>query len=363
LITGNMIANPIKLVMERMRALAKGDLSQEPLEQTSEDEIGQLVVAANEMNSNLRGLIQDINDVSGNVSSQSEELTQSANEVKAGSEQIATTMEELASGSESQANRSSELSSLMNQFNEKLEVTNDNGSKIKTASDDIMHMTEEGSRLMALSTEQMERIDGIVRDAVKKVEGLDAQSQEITQLVSVIKAIADQTNLLALNASIEAARAGEHGKGFAVVANEVGQLAEQVGVSVTNITDIVSAIQSETNIVTESLQTGYKEVEAGSAQVRTTGETFDNINQALIEMADNIGSISTNLADIAEDSETMSSSIQEIAAVSEESAAGVEQTSATSQQSTSAMEEVAASSIELADLAEKLNGLVRQFKI
>lgn len=363
LVTGRMIADPIKRVMERMKLLAEGDLSQEALESNSEDEVGHLVGAANEMNENLRDLLTQISAVSERVSSQSEELTQSATEVKSGSEQIATTMQELAVGSESQANRSSELSALMTNFAGKISDTNENGEKIKLASEDVVSLTEEGSTLMQASTEQMIKIDHIVREAVEKVEGLDAQSQEITQLVSVIKDIAEQTNLLALNAAIEAARAGEHGKGFAVVADEVRKLAEQVAVSVTNITDIVTSIQSETALVSESLQTGYKEVEQGTAQVRTTGETFAGINNALTAMVKSIQTVSDNLADIAGDSNQMNSSIQEIAAVSEESAAGIEQTSATSQQSTSSMEEVAESSTELARMAEQLNGLVQRFKL
>ncbi|CAM4206067.1 methyl-accepting chemotaxis protein [Lederbergia lenta] len=363
LITSNTISKPLKIVMDRMKLVAGGDLSGEPLETRTKDEVGQLVVATNEMMSSTRGLLQQINEVSDSVTSHSEELTQTTDEVNTGSQQIATTMQDLAAGSEKQATNASDLSSMMGSFTTKVEAANNNGEQIRRYSSWVQEMTDEGSKLMKSSNDQMSKVNKIVLDAVEKVQGLDEQSQEISTLVSVIQDISAQTNLLALNAAIEAARAGEHGRGFAVVADEVRKLAEQVSVSVTEITGIVDSIQNESGNVAESLKAGYTEVELGGEQIKTTGETFAGISSAITEMANNINTVSTNLSDIAQQSQKMNSSIEEIAAISEESAAGVEQTSAASQQTSSSMEEVAGSSEQLAALAEELNRLVGQFKL
>ena len=130
-----------------------------------------------------------------------------------------------------------------------------------------MALTKEGKDLMNTSTEQMTSIHFIVKDAVQKVDGLSKQTQNISKIVAVIQEIAAQTNLLALNAAIEAARAGEHGKGFAVVADEVRKLAEQVAVSVDDITEIVQKVQLDAKTVTASLENGYGEVEKGTTQI------------------------------------------------------------------------------------------------
>lgn len=363
LLISRMVSRNLNKVVEVSQKIANADLTVENIDYKGNDEIGRLAVATNSMSDTLRRMVGQISEISETVSGQSEELTQSANEVKAGSEQVATTMQELASGAESQANYASDLASSMETFTTKVNDANENGEHIYTSSTTVLRMTKDGSQMMESSVQQMARVDQIVKEAVDKVQGLDTQSKEITKLVYVIKDIADQTNLLALNAAIEAARAGEHGRGFAVVADEVRKLAEQVGVSVTDITGIVEAIQMESTSVASSLQGGYDEVEKGTSQMKATGETFAEIEGAVSTMVESIQSVTSSLSSVATNSQEMSTLVQEIAAISEESAAGVEQTSASSQQTSSSMEEVASSSNELAKLAEKLNELVRQFKI
>lgn len=359
----SIISKPIQTVTNRVGLLAKGDLSQKPIETKSRDEIGRLFAATNQMSENIKELLQEIQLVSESVSAQSEELTQSAFEVKEGSSQIALTMQVLSSESEGQANTTSELASAMKVFSGKINEASQSGKEVFQSSQHVIELTETGSKLMFASIEQMGTIHSIVKDAVEKVKTLEKQSEEITKLVGVIKDIADQTNLLALNAAIEAARAGEHGKGFSVVANEVRRLAEQVSLSVEDITFIVRNIQSESTIMTDSLQSGYKEVEKGTNQIKSTGETFEKINQALLEMTKGVQFISGNLSMIEDNSDEINHSIEEIATVSEGAAAGIEQTAASVQQTSSSMEQVATSSDRLAKSAETLFKQVGRFKI
>lgn len=358
-----MVSRNLNRVVDVSNQIADGNLDVETIEYDGKDEIGRLAQAINTMGTNLKEMIRQISAVSETVSNQSEELTISANEVKSGSEQVAVTMQDLASGSESQANNATDLSSAMNTFTSKVQEANENGESIQQSSGYVLGLTTEGSKLMEESVQQMATIDQIVQEAVRKVKGLDAQSKEITKLVSVIRDISEQTNLLALNAAIEAARAGEHGKGFAVVADEVRKLAEGVGASVNDITGIVESIQSESTGVAESLQGGYQEVERGTSQIKSTRETFTKINEAVEKVAEDIQSVTSNLSTMSSSSQEMSASVEEIASVAEEAAAGVEQTSASAQQTSSSMEEVSASSNELSKLAEELNGYVKKFRL
>ncbi|WP_281658535.1 methyl-accepting chemotaxis protein [Halobacillus sp. Cin3] len=361
-IFGSRLTNSVRSLLSSVNRISDGDLT-EDIETKRADEIGQLSVAMNEMVGSLRTLVQRVTTASSEVSAQSEELTQSANEVKEGSEQVASTMQELSSGAESQADSSSSLSEGMDSFVRRLDEANKGGKAVSETSKEVLSMTEEGRGLMETSVQQMNTINGIVKESVERVHGLDKQSKEINKLVQVIQDIAEQTNLLSLNAAIEAARAGEHGKGFAVVADEVRKLAEQVSTSIIDITSIVESIQSESNRVAQSLESGYQEVDKGTKQIEVTGETFHRIHTSVSDMSGRIGEISEHLSDIAENSQQMNQSIEEIASVSEESAAGVEQVAASSQQTTSSMEEVSHSARQLSELSEQLNEEIQQFKL
>ncbi len=227
----------------------------------------------------------------------------------------------------------------------------------------MLTLTNGGSAYMETSIQQMNSIYEKMKQSHTMVVGLDNKTNEITKLVNVIQEIAGQTNLLALNAAIEAARAGEHGKGFAVVADEVRKLAEQVGKSVAEITLIVKDIQHESKQVVQSLDDGYQSVEEGTAQIQTTGKTFNELKQKIDEIGTQIEAMSGSLYSVLDDTREISGAIEGIAAVAEESAAGVEEVSATAQQSSSSMEEVTKSAKQLEENAGELNTLIQQFKL
>ncbi|MGG0288029.1 methyl-accepting chemotaxis protein [Peribacillus butanolivorans] len=363
LVTANIITKPLLKIRDRMKVVANGELNHEPLEQKSNDEIGELTLSSNQMQKNLSDTIEKMLVVSESVSNQSEDLTQSANEVQQGSRQIATTMFELSEGSESQANRAADMVHMMEEFTRKIQQAYSCGEEVSQSSTEILSLTKEGIILMRNSVQQMKMIDEIVKNAVEQVKGLDSQSKEISQLVQVIKDISNQTNLLALNAAIEAARAGEHGKGFAVVAEEVRKLAEEVTHSVGDITNIVTAIQTGSKTVVHSLEDGYTQVDEGTRQITLTGQTFETINNSVGNMGTKVQHITNDLNYITTNSIKINQAIEDIAAVSEESAAGIEQVSASAQQSSSSMDEITNHARELASAAEQLTDQVKKFQL
>ena len=96
----------------------------------------------------------------------------------------------------------------------------------------------------------------------RTMEAINAASQDIRTIVSLIRSISTQTSLLSLNAAIEAARAGQAGKGFNVVAEEVKKLAEQVNRASEDIGEKISVMlgQIETSLAESEEVTRYSDL-------------------------------------------------------------------------------------------------------
>lgn len=353
---------PLKNLTTQVQKVGEGNFTT-TIEVKRKDEIGLLANAINSMQQNLKNMIANISKASESVNTQSEALTTVSNDVQLANTQIAVTMQELASSMEKQSGSLNSLTDEMSSFAYQIAQANDFGKEASVDSKEIQEFTFEGTRLMAASKEKMNLINQTVNDAVKRVQELSQQTNEISSLVVVIKSIADQTNLLALNASIEAARAGEHGKGFAVVAEEVRKLAEQVSKSVQDITKIVENIQSESKHVAQSLVEGYALVEEGSNQIELTGEAFNKIHTSVTSIGKQIEKISANLGAISDNSQTINKSLEDIAAISESVVAGVEETTASIEESSSSMEGILERANHLEQLADGLENEVKQIKV
>jgi methyl-accepting chemotaxis protein len=362
-ITSKRITSNFNKVIKMSNRISEGDLTVEKIDYRGKDEIGKLSEAMNQMLDNLRSMVKEITDSSLDISQQGDTLSNIAKEVKEGSEQISATMQEMAGGVEEQANSANNIASSIGSLTELIKNANINSGILENSSKDILNVASIGNQQMKISIEKMNDINAIFRDSVTKVKRLEKNSENISKLVQVIDSISEQTNLLALNAAIEAARAGEAGKGFAVVAEEIRKLAEQVGNSVNEITNIVMGIQNETSLMTESLEKGYQYVDEGSEQIKVTAQSFKEINDQVIEMANMIKKISDNLNEITQNSNSVNTASEQIAAISEENSAGIEETVASVQQQSSSMEIINQNANSLAALADNLERIVKGFKI
>lgn len=363
LIISRALANPIVRLRMAATRIAAGDLSEPQLEISSRDEIGELTEAFNTMTGNLRGLLLEVGLHAEQVAASSEELTAGAEQTGSASEHIAKITEELAEG----AGKQSETiqSGLL-----KVQGIDEEASKVantaREVSDSVQKATgtvSEGTTAIAKAIGQMDLIRSAVSDISQAARSLNERSEEIGKIISFITDIASQTNLLALNAAIEAARAGEAGRGFAVVAGEVRKLAEQTGQSGKQVSEVIRAIQSDTERTLEKVSASVTAVREGTSTVAAAGCSFEQIQTDFTEVAERIRQVSLAASNMSMGTNHLVQAFEDITRVTDSLSDGTHGVSSSAQQQLATMEEITGAASSLAGMSEELLKLTGRFKL
>jgi len=314
------ISRPLQRLMQATERIADGDLTEE-VPVRGKDELGQLSAAVNKMAGKLRALIGDVIGTSESVAASAEEISAST--------------QEIASGTTVQSEAAVDIRERFGELSSAIAAVAQGAEEAARLAYETSTIASEGGAVVRQSVASM----GQVSDQVAR---LAEDSAKIGEIIEVIDDIAEQTNLLALNAAIEAARAGDQGRGFAVVADEVRKLAERSGEATKQISEIIKAMQRNTERSVEA-------VAGGVSQSKETGEAFERILSMISATEHKVGEIAAASEEQAAQSDEVRRSIESISAASEEAAAASEETASTSQ--------------SLAELAEKLHESASVFKV
>ena len=289
---------PLGDLVRQAEALGAGDLSVR-LNVSSNDEIGQLARAFNQMSQALSTMVEHIRLASQEVNSRAQALSGLSGGAYEGMEQ-----------------QSGEITSMAGAVEEfsatSLNIADNMGSTQRLAQENAQQ-TRIGRTSMDEASSSLEQIAGALNSTATVINTLGQRSQEIGGIVGVITAIAEQTNLLALNAAIEAARAGEQGRGFAVVADEVRNLASRTRQATDEISGMIQSIQQETGNAISTMEQGNVLMQEGLSrnanvasalarideQSRSAGQQFAAITTATQEQSSTATLLSSNLQSIA----------------------------------------------------------------
>jgi methyl-accepting chemotaxis protein len=297
----NTLQQRLLIAKNLVASVAAGRLNNR-IDSSGGDEVAELLAGLDVMQTQLCQLLGEIKHAAGELSSASsvvastaEQLNASANEQSRASSSIAAAVEELSvsinhvSGSSAEAHQ----------------IATESGRR-----------AEQSGTVINNTVASMERIAVVVRTASNRMEDLGKQSEQISNIVSVIKGIADQTNLLALNAAIEAARAGEQGRGFAVVADEVRMLAQRTTQSTSEISGMIGLILSGTSDAVGQMGTGVVQVNKGVELAAQAGSAIADLQQSFKQVLSVIEQISLSLKEQNAASQEVAGHIERIAGMS-----------------------------------------------
>ncbi|CRM76517.1 Serine chemoreceptor protein [Pseudomonas sp. 37 R 15] len=327
------IVSPINSSLELAENIASGDLTHD-LEVTGSDEASRLMQALNLMQKNLRSTISEISGASAQLSTAAVEMTSIT-------ESADRTLQQQNSEIEQAATAVTEMSAAVEEVARNANSTSEAAMQSSLSADLGNQKVTETLTAMRGLTELVEVSSGQVKE-------LAGQAQDISKVLSVIRAIAEQTNLLALNAAIEAARAGEQGRGFAVVADEVRALAHRTQTSTQEIEQMISTIQAGSSAAVELMHKSTSEVYTTRDTAEQAGHSLRQIIDSVLEINDRniqIATASEEQAHVARDVDRSLISIRDLAI-----------------QSTEGTRQTLTASNELSRLAVNLKDLVLRFR-
>ena len=171
---------------------------------------------------------------------------------------------------------------------EKAKLLASSVSKVASSANTQANSLQESAAAVEQMSSSMNAISQKTADVIR-------QSDEIKNIITIIRDIADQTNLLALNAAIEAARAGEHGRGFAVVADEVRKLAERTQKSLGEIEANTNVLAQSINEMSESI----KEQSEGINMINQSVAQIDNLTKENVVIANQANEVTTEVDEMA----------------------------------------------------------------
>ncbi len=358
------ISSEVKKGLDFAESLGNGDLTFEIKESKSNDELARLIKALKEAQKKTKEVIMEISTESSDVADASQELSATIEEISTIFEGISTStlkivdsIQDINAATEELTATIQEVNSGVTQLASSSADGNEESGKIKLRAETIKNQGQESKSLA----------DNIIKekgDSILNAIDEGKVVKEISIIAESISSISSQTNLLALNAAIEAARAGESGRGFAVVAEEIRKLAEQSEEYVSNIQKVVGNVESAFNNLSsnskETINFIYDRVSKDYDLLIDTGISYEK--DALF-----VNSLSEETAAMAEE---LNASTEEISAVIQNVASNMSDASSDSseiieniKETQIALNQISAAAVQQSHTAEKLNNLIKTFKI
>jgi len=277
------------------------------------------------------------------------QASKSSEAVSAAAEELSSITNESSATIAQQAKETDQVATAIHEMSTTVHEVAQNAGQAAAAANKADQEAIQGKQQVETAIRAIHDLTGQVKSSAEVIQTLRSDSENIGSVLDVIRNVAEQTNLLALNAAIEAARAGEHGRGFAVVADEVRTLAQRTQESTDEIQGMIEQLQGAALKAVSVMDESLTFTEATEATAAEAGESLDRILAAVESIRDQ--------------NDMIASAAEEQSLVAEEINRNVVNIVNLSQTTSESTEQINHASEELAQQADGLHGLVRQFRI
>ncbi|MEJ6475163.1 methyl-accepting chemotaxis protein [Pseudoalteromonas piscicida] len=276
----NKIVEPIEMVSEGLKEIAQGEgnLSKR-LQVITNDEIGDLATWFNKFLDSINALVKDIQNNAATLNDAALGSQSSINDIRTQCHAQADDSANATTTTETVEQLAAEISESCTHTLEDVVSADEHAGR--------------GSETIESTVSQVAKLNQSLAESASAMSQLESESQDITNILGVIRSIAEQTNLLALNAAIEAARAGEQGRGFAVVADEVRTLAQRSHDATQEIEQVLTNLIAQTRKVSGQMTASVSESETTITQSQSAQQAFTDIAEAVSRIKASVSNIAT----------------------------------------------------------------------